>query len=307
MDNYAIDINNLNKIYSNNFRALHDVNLKVSRNSIFGLLGPNGSGKSTLINILAGLTVKNSGQINILGTDFDQNPSKIKYLLGIVPQEIALDTFLRVQETLGIHAGYFGLRPKDQKTNEILKSLALNDKAQSTPRMLSGGMKRRLLIAKAMVHSPPILILDEPTAGVDIELREQLWNYVRELKERGTTIILTTHYLEEAENLCDEIAFIDKGKIIHSDKKQNLLHTLGSKKLIIEFVAPITDLNISNINYEINVDSNQMIIKFDPTKNINDLLSDILKLNSEIKNISIESEDLEDIYRKYIKPTHDNK
>jgi ABC-2 type transport system ATP-binding protein len=299
MDKYAIRITNLNKTYNDGATyALNGVNLQIKQNSIFGLLGPNGAGKSTLINILAGLTVKTSGEISILDTDFDLHPQKIKYMLGIVPQEISLDTFFNVENSLEFYAGYFGIKPEDRKTLEIMRAMNLESKAKSTSRMLSGGMKRRLLIAKAMVHSPQILILDEPTAGVDIELRNQLWDYVLELKARGTTIILTTHYLAEAERLCDEIAFIDKGKIIHSDKKENLLNTLGSKKLIIQFSN--TDFMLPEDIEGIELKDNQLMVNFTANDNINKLLHSILSLGVEIKDIKIESEDLESVYKKYI-------
>jgi ABC-2 type transport system ATP-binding protein len=298
MDN-AISIRNLNKIYSSNKPyALKDINLDIKRNTIFGLLGPNGAGKSTLINILAGLTKKTSGSINVLGQDFDLDNTKIKYLLGVVPQEIALDNFFDVRNALEFHAGYFGIRPEMRKTEQIMQALNLADKAKSTPRMLSGGMKRRLLIAKAMVASPPILILDEPTAGVDIELRGHLWDYVLKLKEAGTTIILTTHYLAEAEKLCDEIAFINKGAIIHVDKKDNLLNTLGSKKMIIE-CSNIDERMLQNYP-EISVIDGGLMITFDGKETINHILQHIISLGVEIRDIKIERDDLESIYKKYI-------
>ena len=296
MDN-AISIKNLDKTYANSKNyALKDINLNIKRGRIFGLLGPNGAGKSTLINILAGLTKKTSGSINVLGCDLDS--TKIKYLLGIVPQEIALDNFFDVRNALEFHAGYFGILPHMRKTEQIMHAINLTNKAKSTPRMLSGGMKRRLLLAKAMVASPPILILDEPTAGVDIELRSQLWDYVLELKEAGTTIILTTHYLAEAEKLCDDIAFIDKGKIIHLDKKDNLLNTLGSKKMIIE-CANADEKMLKNYP-EISLINGRLTIAFDGKENMNQILQNIISLGVQIRDIKIEHDDLESIYKKYI-------
>ncbi len=298
MDNYAIDIQGLNKTYAgSNFQALQDINLQIPKNSIYGLLGPNGAGKSTLINILAGLVVKSSGKIKILGNDFDADPVKIKYLLGVVPQEIALDHFFDVEGAVNLHSGYFGIVPENRKTVEILSAIGLLDKRHSIPRMLSGGMKRRLMIAKAMVHSPPILILDEPTAGVDVELREQLWDYVRELRNNGATIILTTHYLAEAEELCDEISFINKGQIIKSDKTENLLNDLDSKKLIIECDAPIPE---SIIFPDIELDGNRIIANLSHDESMNHILQSVLALGIQIKNIYVETLDLEDIYKKYI-------
>jgi ABC-2 type transport system ATP-binding protein len=300
MADYAIEIKDLNKTYAaSSSCALKNVNLKIPQNSIFGLLGPNGAGKSTLINILAGLVVKTSGSVNVLGLDLDLDPLKIKYLLGVVPQEIALDTFFDVQSSLNLYSGYFGIKSNQRLISEILKALGLTDKLHSTPRMLSGGMKRRLMVAKAMVHSPKVLILDEPTAGVDIKLREQLWNYVLQLKKQGTTIILTTHYLAEAQELCDEIALIDKGQIILVDKKSNLLNKIDSRRLIIEFDnSPEDNLKLSIPNSKIK--DNKIIIDVNHDQNINRLLGDILSLGVSIKEIYIERHDLEDIYKKYV-------
>ena len=215
----AIDIEDLSKKYKSpdgksSFFALDSVSLNIPRGSIFGLLGPNGAGKSTFINILAGLTIKTSGKAMVWGYDIDKNPRTIRSYLGVVPQELNIDPFFTPKETLNLQAGLYGIRPKERNIQEILRVLDLEDKADAYARELSGGMRRRLLVAKAMVHRPPILILDEPTAGVDIELRKQLWSYVRKLNEHGTTIILTTHNLVEAEELCETIAILDKGKIV---------------------------------------------------------------------------------------------
>jgi ABC-2 type transport system ATP-binding protein len=215
-----------------------------------------------------------------------------------------LDTFFDIQSALDFYSGYFGIRPDKRRIPEILKALGLIDKLHNTPRMLSGGMKRRLLIAKAMVHWPPILILDEPTAGVDINLREQLWHYILELKNQGTTIILTTHYLAEAQELCDEIAFIDKGQIIRADKKDNLLNEIGSKKLIIECTN--LDSNIFNASIpnalvnDYKLQDNKITIDINHDQNINSLLQEVLALRVDIKNIYIERYQLEDIYKKYV-------
>jgi ABC-2 type transport system ATP-binding protein len=219
MTNLAIEIIDLKKTYQKSPRspakeALKDINLQIKKGSIFGLLGSNGAGKSTIINIMAGLVNKTSGTVKIGGFDLDSNPQEAKFKIGIVPQELVIDPFFNVYETLEIYAGYYGIRPENRKTDEIIEALGLKDKAKATPRSLSGGMRRRLLVAKALVHSPEVLVLDEPTAGVDVELRTQLWNYVKKLNEQGTTIVLTTHYLEEAEELCDEIAIINHGKVV---------------------------------------------------------------------------------------------
>ncbi|RYD90229.1 MAG: ABC transporter ATP-binding protein, partial [Sphingomonadales bacterium] len=209
MSEAAISIQGLSKIYKGGKQALFDVDLDVPRGQIFGLLGPNGAGKSTTINILAGLVNKSAGKVDIWGFDIDRDARNAKASIGIVPQEIVFDPFFTPRETLDNQAGFYGVPKNRRHTEELLRAVHLFDKADAYSRSLSGGMKRRLLVAKAMVHSPPILVLDEPTAGVDVELRQQLWEYVRELNRNGVTIVLTTHYLEEAEELCDRIAIIN--------------------------------------------------------------------------------------------------
>src|SRR5438309_3801031 len=223
MDEPAIRIESLSKTYAGGKRALDKVSFDVPRGQIFGLLGPNGAGKSTLINILAGLVVKTSGDVTIWGFDIDEHPRNSKRSIGVVPQEIIFDPFFTPRETLEIQAGLYGIAPKARHSDELLAAMHLTDKANAYSRTLSGGMKRRLLVAKAMVHSPPILVLDEPTAGVDVQLRQQLWAYVRHLNEQGVTIVLTTHYLEEAENLCDRIAIINHGRLIANEATRTLV------------------------------------------------------------------------------------
>lgn len=219
----AIEIRDLEKTYKGGKRALDGVSLEVPRGQIFGLLGPNGAGKSTLINILAGLVNKSAGTARIWGFDIDEHPRNAKASIGIVPQEIVFDPFFTPAETLELQAGLYGV-PKDaRRTMDLLRAMRLEDKANAYSRTLSGGMKRRLLVAKAMVHSPPILVLDEPTAGVDVELRQQLWDYVRSLHAEGVTIVLTTHYLEEAEQLCDRIAIINHGQVIANQPTRELV------------------------------------------------------------------------------------
>ncbi|HEX5184768.1 MAG TPA: ABC transporter ATP-binding protein [Allosphingosinicella sp.] len=223
MTEAAIAIADLQKTYQGGKRALDGVSLDVPRGQIFGLLGPNGAGKSTLINILAGLVNKSGGSATIWGFDIEKHPRNAKASIGIVPQEIVFDPFFTPSETLEIQAGLYGVPKERRKTAELLRAMHLEDKANAYSRTLSGGMKRRLLVAKAMVHSPPILVLDEPTAGVDIELRQQLWNYVRQLNQNGVTIVLTTHYLEEAEQLCDRIAIINHGRLIANEATRTLV------------------------------------------------------------------------------------
>ncbi|CCW18027.1 ABC transporter, ATP-binding protein [Sphingobium indicum BiD32] len=227
----AIEITNLTKVYKGGKRALDGINLSIPRGQIYGLLGPNGAGKSTTINILAGMVNKTSGTARIWGFDTDINPRNAKNSIGIVPQEIVFDPFFTPFETLENQAGYYGV-PKDKRRSmELLRAVHLEDKAHAYARTLSGGMKRRLLVAKAMVHSPPILVLDEPTAGVDVQLRQQLWAYVRELNALGVTIVLTTHYLEEAEELCDRIGIINHGRLI-ADKPTRELVDMALEKVV---------------------------------------------------------------------------
>jgi ABC-2 type transport system ATP-binding protein len=296
----AIYINNLSKEYDKK-PALRSLNLNVEMGSIFGLLGPNGAGKSTLINILAGTVLKSAGEVRVMGVDIDSQPKKARSLIGVVPQEIVADTFFPLHQALEFTAGYFGIKPKDRITDDLLKALSLWDKKDSFPQRLSGGMKRRFLIAKAMVHSPKILILDEPTAGVDIELRTQLWDYVTKLnKEHGVTIIITTHYLAEAQELCDNIAFINEGKIIKQDSKKKLLADLGSRHLEVEFENP-AKLKTDNKKYQIISDNK---IRFDLHTEKNDF-ADIFKtihaMGLKIKDLHMSEPDLEDIFHKILK------
>ena len=310
MPDYAISINNLSKQYKTKtgfFNALDSVSFNIETGKIFGLLGPNGAGKSTLINILATTTVKTSGEIKVCGDDFDKNTQKCKMNLGIVPQEVVIDPFFTVRETLDFYAGYFGVRKKDRKTIEILEALSLTDKINTRPRLLSGGMRRRLLIAKALVQNPKVLILDEPTAGVDVELRQQLWDYVNELNKNGTTIILTTHYLEEAENLCDDIAVINQGKIIACDKKENLKKIFGQRELQLEVSKfdkkMLETLNEKYLSAKMQKNNKQYAIsityKYD-TLPVEDILAFFSMNKSKIFDIKTNESDLEEIFRKLI-------
>jgi ABC-2 type transport system ATP-binding protein len=298
---YAIEINNLNKTYKKSARApekiaLKSIDLKIKKGSFFGLLGPNGAGKSTIINILGGLVNKSSGEVKIGGVDIDINQREAKFKIGIVPQELVLDPFFNVRETLEIYAGYFGVKKSDRRTDEIIEALGLKDKAKSAPRSLSGGMRRRLLVAKALVHNPEILVLDEPTAGVDVELRNQLWDYVQKLNRAGTTILLTTHYLEEAEKLCDEIAVINHGQVIAYDRKENLMKMLSSKELIIESVG---EINAGMIPGDAKIlGKSKISFTYDPTKiEMEKILQSIAASNIRIKDISTKQPDLEKIFR----------
>jgi ABC-2 type transport system ATP-binding protein len=242
----AIEARGLVKTYPANrggepMQALKGIDLKIPRGSIFGLLGPNGAGKSTFINILAGLTKKTSGKVTIWGRDLDERPRDARAAIGVVPQEIAADVFFTPRESLEVQAGMYGVPPAERRTAELLAAVGLSDKANAYVRQLSGGMKRRLMVAKAMVHNPPVLILDEPTAGVDVELRRQLWEYVTELNRRGVTIVLTTHYLEEAEELCDLIAIMSHGQVVACEPTSQLLRRLDSRAVVITPETPLTE------------------------------------------------------------------
>lgn len=304
MTENAILIQNLVKRYNKKISnaseslALDGFNLAVPRGSIFGLLGPNGAGKSTLINILAGTVVKTSGEVRIMGTSIDELPKKARSSIGIVPQEVSFDTFFPIYQALEFYAGYYGIKPSQRKTEEILKALSLWDKKDSFPQRLSGGMKRRFLIAKAMVHSPAVLILDEPTAGVDLELRLQLWEYVKKLNKQGMTIIITTHYLAEAQELCDEIAFINKGKIIKQDKKSKLLQDLGTRHIDVEFKDPIDPAMIEFSEGVVEVMSANKIrfLVNASGDNYSKILRNINSINGEIKDLNMSHPDLEVIF-----------
>lgn len=232
----AIEIQNLHKIYATNTHALKGLSFEVAQGEFFALLGPNGSGKTTSINIMAGPTRKTSGIVKICGHDIDENREKTKFLLGVVPQEISFDSFFNVNEVLTLQSGYYGIKNNQKYIDEILEKLHLHEKKYTNTRALSGGMKRRLLVAKALVHKPKVLVLDEPTAGVDVELRHNLWNYMRQLNKEGLTILLTTHYLQEAENLCEKTAIIHKGKLVALEKTKDLIEFHEMKNLEDVFI-----------------------------------------------------------------------
>ncbi|PCJ29199.1 MAG: ABC transporter ATP-binding protein [Rickettsiales bacterium] len=304
MSESAISIRNLVKSYDQNVtKAVDDLDLTIPKGSIFGLLGSNGAGKSTLINILAGTVVKNSGVVKVMGVDLDELPKKVSSLIGVVPQEIVFDSFFPIYQALEFTAGYYGIRPNFRKTEEILRALSLWDKRDVMPQKLSGGMKRRFLIAKAMVHSPEVLILDEPTAGVDIELRTQLWNYIKELNKNGVTIIITTHYLAEAQELCDEIAFIDKGKIVKQDSKQNLLEDLSDRHVDVEFSENVTlkELSLlSKIKPEMILNNKFRFHLTSYENNYSKLLTELSSLGKEIKDLEVSQPDLEDVFHQIV-------
>ena len=299
---FALQIEKLSKIYNDkvNNIALDDISLNVPVGSIFGLLGPNGAGKSTLINIISGAVIKTSGKVCIWGLDIDKYRKQSKLAVGVVPQELNIDAFFTPKETLNLHSGIFNVPKSDWRTSELLELMDLTDKAETYSRKLSGGMRRRLLVAKAMVHSPPIIILDEPTAGVDVELRQKLWSYFKKLNELGVTIILTTHYLEEAEFLCDHIAIINKGRIIANETKKSLLSKSNQKVIFITLTSNKInekDKNsIKNIgNFKIH--KNKIEIYFDPKHTtMNKIIETIYKTDLEILDLSTKSISLEEVF-----------
>src|SRR5881275_1056045 len=298
MDEAAIRIDALSKTYQSGKQTLNEVSFDVPRGQIFGLLGPNGAGKSTLINILAGLVVKTSGTISVWGFDIDEHPRNSKRAIGVVPQEIIFDPFFTPRETLEIQAGLYGI-PKDQRhSDELLAAMHLTDKANAYSRTLSGGMKRRLLVAKAMVHSPPILVLDEPTAGVDVELRRQLWDYVRKLNAQGVTIVLTTHYLEEAEQLCDRIAIIHHGRVIANEPTRELVSKAQEKAVVVTFDRDIAKVPVDDTFQNISlVDERTLEIIYRKDRvNAGQVLTALTADGLSIVDVSTRDPDLEDVF-----------
>jgi len=294
----VLSVKKLNKIYRKNIHALKDLNLEVKEGEILGLLGPNGAGKSTFINILAGVTDKTSGEVIVWGFDLDKNPRQVRVSLGIVPQEINVDPFFTPKKLLDLQAGLFGVKKKDRITDTVLDLVALKDKSNSYTRNLSGGMKRRLLIAKALVHKPPIIILDEPTAGVDVELRKNLWENIRSLRKLGVTIILTTHYLQEAEELCDRVGIIHKGNLIALDTTENMLNKIQTKTLKFEINKRVVLNDMDNKGYNIltNTDSEFKIEYNKQEFNIQKIIKLLENQGIVIKDIKSEDPDLEDVF-----------
>ena len=294
----AIAIQDLQKTYAGGKRALDGVSLDVPRGQIFGLLGPNGAGKSTLINILAGLVNKSGGSASIWGFDIDRHPRNAKASIGIVPQEILFDPFFTPAETLDQQAGLYGVPKARRRTMELLRAVHLEDKANAYARTLSGGMKRRLLVAKAMVHSPPILVLDEPTAGVDIELRQQLWEYVRSLNREGVTVVLTTHYLEEAEELCDRIAIINHGRLIANDTTRTLVGMAQEKAVEVTVDRDLTVVPDAACFDKIELlGERTLAITYRKDKvNAGDVLAALQKEGLGIVDVSTREADLEDVF-----------
>ena len=301
---YAIEAKGVNKTFIKKNKktlALQDFNIQIKKGSIHGLLGPNGAGKSTFINILGSLVKKDSGNINICNFNIDTATKKSKFKIGIVPQELNIDPFFTPYELLELQAGLYGIKKTNRKTDEILENVGLIDQKNSYARTLSGGMRRRLLVAKALVHSPEMLILDEPTAGVDVDLRKSLWNYIKKINKLGTTICLTTHYLEEAEELCDRITIINNGKVIKDDTKNNLLKIISNKTVLFQINSEIILPNELK-NYNPKIENGNLKITYD--KNITSLreIIDILNKNKiSFEEINTFESDLEDIFLKLVK------
>ena len=303
MNKFALAVENLTKVYSSpktkkHNKALNELSFEVRQGEVFGLLGPNGAGKTTFLSILGGTVIKTSGKVNVWGFDLDQNPRQVRASVGIVPQEVNLDAFFSPKKLLELQAGLYGISKENRITDLILKMVSLQDKANAYSRSLSGGMKRRLLIAKAMVHQPPILILDEPTAGVDVELRNNLWENVKALNKEGVTIILTTHYLIEAQEMCDRIAIINKGNLVALDTNKKLLERIKTKK--INFKVKNIELNknlmMKDINFKINSENSILVTYEKNSLDFGEIINYLNENNIKIEDISTEDGDLEDVF-----------
>ena len=300
---YSIEAKDVNKTFiskSGEIDALKNFNIQIKKGSIHGLLGPNGAGKSTFINILGGLVKKNTGKINICGINIDQNQKLAKFKIGIVPQELNIDPFFTPFELLELQAGLYGIKKNNRKTKEILNNVGLFDKKDAYARTLSGGMRRRLLVAKALVHSPEMLILDEPTAGVDVEIRAALWKYIKQINKQGTTICLTTHYLQEAEELCENITIINDGQIIKDDSKENLLNFISTKKVSfdlkknIEIPKELLKFNPILSNHKLHLSYDKSLIS------INQIIKMLNNYDISFSEMNTYESNLEDVFKKLI-------
>ena len=309
MTKIALSVENLSKVYpgiennASNINALDNITFIVKQGEIFGLLGPNGAGKTTFLSILGGTVIKTKGLVNVWGFDLDKNPRQVRASIGIVPQEVNLDAFFSPRKLLDLQAGLYGIKDNQKITETILKLVSLEKQGDSYSRNLSGGMKRRLLIAKAMVHQPPILVLDEPTAGVDVELRKNLWDNVKKLNEIGVTIILTTHYLFEAQEMCDRIAILNKGHLVALDTTKKLLERVRTKKIIFKMEKFILSDQLVMQGVKFSVESNNTIIVNYEKNSVNfeNLIEYLRKNNLKILDISIDEGDLEDVFIKLTK------
>ncbi|MCI3134052.1 ABC transporter ATP-binding protein [Phenylobacterium aquaticum] len=302
LPDYAIEVKGLIKTYpatktTPQMQALKGIDLQIPRGSIFGLLGPNGAGKSTLINILAGLTKKTSGSVKIWDRDIDERPRDARAAIGVVPQEISVDPFFTPRESLEVQAGMYGVPAAERRTMELLNALGLGDKANAYVRQLSGGMKRRLMVAKAMTHNPPVLILDEPTAGVDVELRRQLWRYVLELNGRGVTIVLTTHYLEEAQELCDQIAIINRGQVVACEPTTTLLRRMDTRAVVVTPETPLEAAPaLAGFDTKLRAGGAFQVTYRTGQSSVEQVLAAVRAAGLHIKDIATEDPDLEDVF-----------
>ena len=309
MNKFALSVKSLTKVYKQNkkkltnVKALNNINLNVNRGEVFGLLGPNGAGKTTFLNILAGTVIKTQGKVEVWGFDLDKNPRQVRASIGIVPQEVNLDAFFSPKKLLDLQAGLYGIKKKERITDLILNIVSLKAQADTYSRSLSGGMKRRLLIAKAMVHQPPILVLDEPTAGVDVELRNNLWKNIKELNNQGVTIILTTHYIYEAQEMCDRIAILNKGNLIALESTESLLNKIETKKVKfkVEKIEKNLNLKLGKVNFELG-ENNYIFVSFNKnTLRIEELLDYLKQKQLKILDIITDDGDLEDVFVQLIK------
>lgn len=309
---FALETVSLSKIYQGSRRfppkkALDNVSLQVPRGSFFALLGPNGAGKSTFINIFAGLVTRTDGQARVWDFDIEDQMRQARRAIGVVPQELNIDPFFTPRELLDLHAGLYGVPENRRRTDEILEAVGLKDKANAYARALSGGMRRRLLVAKAMVHNPKVLILDEPTAGVDIELRHQLWDYVKKLNAEGTTVLLTTHYLEEAQELCDKIAIINHGKLIACEDTPTLLRRLDCKEMAVSLASDLPNIPESLAPYHPSQQSPREITFHYPPSRVTSgqILASLQQEGLEIVDITTKEAELEDIFLSLTSGSHD--
>ncbi len=300
---YAVEISGLTKIYAAGKTtlaktALRGIDLKIPRGSFFGLLGPNGAGKSTTINILAGLVNKTSGDVRIWGHDIQRDMRAARLSIGVVPQELNIDPFFTPRALLNLQSGFYGVPTKERRTDEILRAVGLTEQAEAYARTLSGGMRRRLLIGKAMLHNPPVLVLDEPTAGVDVELRQSLWAYMKAMNEQGTTILLTTHYLEEAEKLCDQIAIIDRGEVVACDTTSALLHRLDRKELIVTAADDIASVPPALSKFAVELlPPRRIAFRYQPSRTqIGEIFAALAAAGIVIADVTTEESRLEDIF-----------
>ncbi len=306
---YSIEAKNVNKIFSrknNKVNALKNFNINIKKGSIHGLLGPNGAGKSTFINILGGLVKKNTGNINICGIDIDKNQKLAKFKIGIVPQELNIDPFFTPYELLELQAGLYGISKKNRRTQEILHNVGLLEQQHAYARTLSGGMRRRLLVAKALVHDPEMLILDEPTAGVDVDLRSALWDYIKDINNKGTTVCLTTHYLEEAEKLCENITILDKGQVIKDDTKVNLLNIISTK--VVNFdLETIQELPDELFQFNPKIENNRLTLSYDKSKvSLGKIINILNAHNIDFVEMNTYESNLENVFTKLISSNGNN-